>query len=403
MTPRARGTRGSSSMELRLRTLRSAATDTSQVAGATHGFYRYPARFSPVFAAAAIQAFSSPGDLVLDPFMGGATTIVESMRLGRRSVGSDINALSLFVARVKTTPLNNSQIRAAERFADEVVPRLRFNDELTGGAFSAGDPRLRNLSIPRARPIKKLIALAIESLPELPDAVTRRFVRCALLATGQWALNGRREGASCEDFRRSLQRRVYSMIADMTVFSNGLTKCGRMKPVLVHCPVERIDAIKFFEGENKADLVLTSPPYPGIHMLYHRWQVDGRKESPAPYWITETRDGQGSAYYNLGTRTDRTSADYFANLRSGLKGIRATMKDGATIVQMVAFSRPRHDLSMYLEAMSDTGFSELRADHLSHGSVARRIWRGVPNRAWHATSKGSTTSAREVVLIHTAR
>lgn len=32
-------------------------------------------------------------------------------------------------------------------------------------------------------------------------------------------------------------------------------------------------------------LILTSPPYPGVHVLYHRWQVQGRKETPAPFWI----------------------------------------------------------------------------------------------------------------------
>jgi hypothetical protein len=29
-------------------------------------------------------------------------------------------------------------------------------------------------------------------------------------------------------------------------------------------------------------LVLTSPRYAGVHVLYHRWQVDGRKEAPLP-------------------------------------------------------------------------------------------------------------------------
>jgi DNA modification methylase len=45
----------------------AAARDTTPVRGLTHGFYKYPARFSPVFAGAAIKAFTQPGDLVLDP------------------------------------------------------------------------------------------------------------------------------------------------------------------------------------------------------------------------------------------------------------------------------------------------------------------------------------------------
>src|SRR5262245_22251110 len=78
------------------------------VSGFTHNFYRYPARFSPRFARGCIEAFSQPGDVILDPFMGGATTLVEARALGRHAVGSDISTLSVFLSRVKTTPLSES-------------------------------------------------------------------------------------------------------------------------------------------------------------------------------------------------------------------------------------------------------------------------------------------------------
>ena len=42
-----------------------AAQDQSPVSGLTHEFYRYPARFSPVFVRAVIQEFSDVGDTVL--------------------------------------------------------------------------------------------------------------------------------------------------------------------------------------------------------------------------------------------------------------------------------------------------------------------------------------------------
>jgi DNA modification methylase len=67
----------------RLAKLVEAASDTTPVAGLTHNFYRYPARFSPKLARAAIEAFTEPGDLVLDPFVGGGTTLVETMVLRR--------------------------------------------------------------------------------------------------------------------------------------------------------------------------------------------------------------------------------------------------------------------------------------------------------------------------------
>ncbi|WP_164989275.1 site-specific DNA-methyltransferase, partial [Roseovarius sp. A46] len=87
-----------------------AALDRSTVSGATHKFYRYPARFSPQFARAVIEAFSEPGDIVLDPFIGGGTTAVEALRAGRRCIGTDINELALFVSKVKTTVLSIEEV-----------------------------------------------------------------------------------------------------------------------------------------------------------------------------------------------------------------------------------------------------------------------------------------------------
>lgn len=86
-----------------------AARDRSRVSGLTHNFYRYPARFSPMFAATAIECFSEVGDLVLDPYMGGGTTIVETLAMGRRTVGNDLNSLATFVAKVKTTLLDSQE------------------------------------------------------------------------------------------------------------------------------------------------------------------------------------------------------------------------------------------------------------------------------------------------------
>src|SRR6059058_4385090 len=53
----------------------------------THGVHPYPAKFIPQLPARFIAALSRPGDLVVDPFAGGGTAGVESLRLGRRFVG----------------------------------------------------------------------------------------------------------------------------------------------------------------------------------------------------------------------------------------------------------------------------------------------------------------------------
>ena len=41
----------------------------------THNVCLYPARFSPEIAKAVIEKFSEPNDWVLDPFMGGGSSV----------------------------------------------------------------------------------------------------------------------------------------------------------------------------------------------------------------------------------------------------------------------------------------------------------------------------------------
>ena len=76
----------------------NAVNDKNNVKGFTHDFYNYPARFSPKFVRKAIQTFTKPDDLVIDPFMGGGTTLVEAKLLNRNSIGFDISSLATFIA-----------------------------------------------------------------------------------------------------------------------------------------------------------------------------------------------------------------------------------------------------------------------------------------------------------------
>ena len=44
-----------------------------------------------------IEVFSSPGDVVLDPFCGGGVTVYEGIKVRRNMVGFDLNPLSIFI------------------------------------------------------------------------------------------------------------------------------------------------------------------------------------------------------------------------------------------------------------------------------------------------------------------
>lgn len=93
------------------------ARDGEPVRGLTHSFYKYPARFSPTFARAAIETFTSPGDLCLDPHVGGGTTLVEALVAGRNAIGVDISELAEFVTKVKSTIFSEAELEKLERWS----------------------------------------------------------------------------------------------------------------------------------------------------------------------------------------------------------------------------------------------------------------------------------------------
>lgn len=375
--------------------LAKAALDKSPVAGWTHNFYRYPARFSPRFAAAAIECFSRPSDLVLDPYMGGGTVVVEAVAAGRKVIGNDLNSLATFIAKVKITPLVVSEICAIRDWASMDVPQFSYFDPVENIKEFLDRARMRNLELVRARFIKKIVAAALASIIRLPTKNSRDFARCAVLRAAQWALDGRKRHTPLRDFRANLSAMSTQMLEANQRLSRRI-RSNDASATLLNLDAATLDKSPIFGQEAKrVSLVVTSPPYPGVHVLYHRWQVDGRRETPAPYWIAGCNDGQGASFYNFADRRESAADSYFEKSLLTLKSIRRVLSDGAYVVQLVAFNKPEEQLQRYLQNLNMAGFTELRYS-------TSRIWREVPNRKWHAALKGRTNSSREVVLVHRA-
>jgi len=61
--------------------------------------HRYFARRPHNVFSYLINHYSNPGNIILDPFMGGGVTIIESLRLKRKVIGVDVNPLAWFVSR----------------------------------------------------------------------------------------------------------------------------------------------------------------------------------------------------------------------------------------------------------------------------------------------------------------
>ena len=372
----------------------SAFRSSDRVQGLTHDFYKYPARFNPQFVQFILDSLTKPGDYILDPFMGGGTTVVEAIASGRRAIGSDVNELSYFVTRAKTTPL--SQGDAAEILA-WVAEVKRVAAELPLGPPPASSP-VRNMP-PAAY---SLFAAASSLAAQLSFGRRRRFARCVLIGVGQWALDSRLLVPDNAVIADHLERRVHEMLKGLGalvsaasvhgVYKHKITSVRRLLPYSAANPM--LARVLQRRGTSPR-LILTSPPYPGVHVLYHRWQVQGRRETPAPYWIADLRDGHGAAYYTMGSRSTLGLMNYFAQLSAAFRNLRKVITPDTTVVQMVAFSDTGTQLPMYLGAMQEAGLEEARV-----GPIQSREVRTVPNRKWYNQGTGPTDASSEVLLVH---
>jgi len=79
----------------------------------THGYHRYPAKFIPQIVSRLVEKYTKEGDLVVDPFGGCGTTLVESKVMGRLSVGVDINPVAVLITKAKITPIDPEEIETA--------------------------------------------------------------------------------------------------------------------------------------------------------------------------------------------------------------------------------------------------------------------------------------------------
>lgn len=87
-----------------------------------HGLHEYRGKFNPQVCRALMNILGVPQDgLLLDPFCGSGTTLVEAAHHGIRSVGTDLNPLAIFIAKAKLNAMRtpaNHLVDALQRIVD---------------------------------------------------------------------------------------------------------------------------------------------------------------------------------------------------------------------------------------------------------------------------------------------
>ncbi len=240
------------------------ATETSELPD-VHAFHSYPARMHPETATRLIAALSGSGSTVLDPFCGSGTVLVEARRLGRRARGYDVNPLSRELVWLKTLGPDEAWlallVEAARRAASHADERRK----------KKAGPTQRYPEVDRAAFAPHVLL----ELDGLRDGILRteqpEFKRALLLVLSAVLTKfSQRSGDSSE---RTGDKRIAPGFPSRFLLRKTdelRGQLGRYRDSLVG-PAEAAECVlgdaRRLAGLSPAsvELVVTSPPYPGVY------------------------------------------------------------------------------------------------------------------------------------------
>ena len=197
-------------------------TDNGHVTGLTHNFYNYPARFSPQFTKSIITEFTNPGDVILDPFMGGGTSIIEAMACGRIAIGVDINELAYFITKVKTTLITENEKINFINQSNHIILTANIRKDLQDINYDLNFDSVDHLNTFYTWRLKKFIARLKEASKRL-NLTNRNLFKCALLKVSQWAFDNSDTTPSLGQFREKLFETVNEFAEALESLKSSLT------------------------------------------------------------------------------------------------------------------------------------------------------------------------------------
>jgi len=147
----------------------------------THCFHVYPAMMIAPVARRLLRMFAKKGTVVLDPFCGSGTVLVEALKEGLDAWGIDINPLALLIARAKTMILD---VKVLRRHAIKLLDAYNQNlDEIKSKKNFIAIPDFFNIDYWFKPIVSRQLAFLHERLFSIRDTAIREFFLVAFSET----------------------------------------------------------------------------------------------------------------------------------------------------------------------------------------------------------------------------
>lgn len=247
----------------------------------THDLHTYPAKFIPQIPGHLIARLTRPGELVLDPFGGSGTTALEAIRLGRRALSIDANAIATLIGKVKTSSLNKSSLtdlHSIRTSVNTLLQRMPSDPQELQNIYKDYIPEIPNIE-------KWFAASSCGELAFIKNCIhkmeTEEAKNVALLALSRIILKVSFQdsetrytskpkkipnGYTSKIYLRSLEEIINNILKTQPIIRYGIsnfitadTKCISEKEI----------------SNDSIDFIVTSPPYGNSmdYHLYHRFRL----------------------------------------------------------------------------------------------------------------------------------
>jgi SAM-dependent methyltransferase len=235
----------------------------------THGFHSYPARFHPLLVRALLDG-TRPGAVLLDPFCGSGTTLIEGLTRGLVCRGADLNPLAVLLARHKArvvpAPLRARFLDAARAVAEASIARVKARARTRTDGSEYDDPRFYAPHV-----FRELVGLR-EELGALPDDARGDDLRAPLLlALSAIVVKVSRQRADTS--QHTVERAIGKTLPTRLFLRKAEELAARWADLERAVPpgtrpvdVRAADARRLAHlPDGSVDVVVTSPPYLGTY------------------------------------------------------------------------------------------------------------------------------------------
>lgn len=241
----------------------------------THGYHRYPAKFIPQIVSRLADKYTGEGDLIVDPFGGCGTTLVESKIMGRPSVGVDINPVAVLITKAKITTINPVKIEKAFVILKEKLDSYNENTKVKA-------PNHERIDYWFKPEEKRKLAFIFDEISKLKDRDIRDFFYCGfsniLKNCSIWL---QKSNKPTRDFEKNPSDPIPTFFKQVKAMMRGNARFYELSkekdylevPSQVYCTDARTIPVK----DNSVSLIVTSPPYvtsyeyADLHQLTALW------------------------------------------------------------------------------------------------------------------------------------